>query len=393
MFYLVNIMVYKCFFTLVLLSSCAAASEEHRNQQPAPALPGAYQLDEYLPNLSNKNVAITVNHSSLIEATHLVDTLLSLEVQLTKVFTPEHGFTGTVSDGVVIEYEETDKPYELISLYGKNKKPSVDQLANIDVMLFDIQDVGARFYTYIGTMHYVMEACAQQGIPVIILDRPNPNGSYVDGPVLDTAFSSFVGMHPIPVVHGMTIGEYAAMINGEGWLENGITCEIQVVKNKNWNHETKYPIPVKPSPNLPNDLSISLYPSLCFFEGTIMSVGRGTDFPFQQIGHPDYPDSSYQFTPVSMEGSKWPPLEDVKCNGLSFASRTPVYELNLALLLEAYKKMSRPDFFNNYFKTLSGTEELQKQIVAGMSEQEIRQSWADGLTKFRKIRESYLLYD
>ncbi|MEP1097146.1 MAG: DUF1343 domain-containing protein [Cyclobacteriaceae bacterium] len=386
-------MVYKCFFALIFLSGCALANQEDSDQQSALILPGAYQLEEYLPDLRNKNVAVTVNHSSLIESTHLVDTLLSLEVRLTKVFTPEHGFTGTVSDGVVIEYEENDKPYELISLYGKNKKPNVDQLANIDVMLFDIQDVGVRFYTYISTMHYVMEACAQQGIPVIILDRPNPNASYVDGPVLDTAFSSFVGMHPIPVVHGMTIGEYAKMINGEGWLANSIACEIRVVKNKNWNHKRKYPIPVKPSPNLPNDLSISLYPSLCFFEGTIMSVGRGTDYPFQQIGHPDYPDSSYQFTPVSMEGAKWPPLEDVKCNGLSFVSQAPIYELNLSLLLEAYEKMNRSDFFNNYFKTLSGTDELQKQIVAGMSEQDIRQSWADGLTEFKKMRESYLLYD
>lgn len=386
-------MVYKCFFVLLLLSSCSGSTEQTSNQESATILPGAHQLDEYLPKLSGKNVAVTVNHSSMINSTHLVDTLLSLNVSLTKVFTPEHGFTGTVSDGVVIEYEEDDKPYELISLYGKNRKPNVDQLANIDVMLFDIQDVGVRFYTYISTMHYVMEACAEQGIPVIILDRPNPNASYVDGPVLDTAFSSFVGMHPIPVVHGMTIGEYARMINGEGWLAKRIACEIQVVKNRNWNHQSIYPIPVKPSPNLPNDLSISLYPSLCFFEGTIMSVGRGTNFPFQQIGHPDYPDSSYQFTPMSMQGSKWPPLEDIKCNGLSFASENPVYELNLTLLLDAYKKMGSPDFFNSYFKTLSGTDELQKQIVAGMSEEEIRQSWADGLSRFNKMRESYLLYE
>ncbi|MEP5613946.1 MAG: DUF1343 domain-containing protein [Cyclobacteriaceae bacterium] len=386
-------MVYKCFFALLILSSCSTSGEQNKDHQSVSVLPGAYQLEEYLPNLNNKTVAVTVNHSSLIESTHLVDTLLSLGVQLNKVFTPEHGFTGTVSDGVVIEYKENDKPFELISLYGKNKKPNVDQLANIDVMLFDIQDVGARFYTYISTMHYVMEACAQLGIPMIILDRPNPNASYVDGPVLDTAFSSFVGMHPVPVVHGMTIGEYARMINGEGWLSDGIACEIRVVKNKNWNHQSEYPIPIKPSPNLPNDLSISLYPSLCFFEGTIMSVGRGTSYPFQQIGHPDYPDSSYQFTPVSMEGSKWPPLEDIKCNGLSFASNTPVYELNLSLLLDAYKKMDRSDFFNSYFKTLSGTDELQKQIEAGMSEQEIRQSWSSGLAKFREMRESYLLYD
>ncbi len=382
-------MTGKWFLIFVLFFGCGTKSE---NQTEKVVLPGAYQMSEYLPHLNGKNIAVTVNHSSIIENTHLVDTLLNKEVNLTKVFTPEHGFTGTISDGVEIEYDENQEGYELISLYGKNKKPTQEQLSGIDVMLFDIQDVGARFYTYIGTMHYVMEACAELDIPVIILDRPNPNASYVDGPVLDTAFSSFVGMHPIPIVYGLTMGELALMINGEGWLENGIKCDIRVIKNKYWDHKTTYSLPVKPSPNLPNDLSISLYPGLCLFEGTIVSVGRGTPYPFQQIGHPEYPDSTHTFTPVSMEGSKWPPYEDQVCKGLSFTDLKPSYEFNLGFLIDVYQKMNREDFFNNYFKRLAGTDKLQEQIEAGMTEQEIRQTWTADLGSFMEKRKPYLLY-
>ncbi|MFK7952454.1 MAG: exo-beta-N-acetylmuramidase NamZ domain-containing protein [Ekhidna sp.] len=356
-------------------------------------IPGAYQIQEYLPSLEGKKVGLTVNHSSLIEETHLTDTLLRLGVDIAKVYAPEHGFKGTASDGVEIQYEKDQGDFELISIYGKSKKPSSSQLEGIDIMLFDMQDVGTRFFTYISSMHYVMEACAENNIPVIILDRPNPNGSYVDGPVLDTAFQSFVGMHQIPIVHGMTIGELALMIHGEGWLENRIKVELSVIPIKNWDHQTSYALPVKPSPNLPDDLSISLYPSLCLFEGTIMSVGRGTDYAFQHIGHPDYPDTTYSFTPVSREGAKWPPLEDIKCYGKSWKNTTPQYRFSLQPLIEAYSIMNRDDFFNDYFKRLAGNDVLEQQIKQGMSETEIRVTWQDDLDQFKLKRNKYLLYD
>ena len=260
-------------------------------------------------------------------------------------------------------------------------------------MLFDIQDVGTRFYTYISTMHYVMEACAENKIPLIILDRPNPNGSYVDGPVLDTAFSSFVGMHPIPIVHGLTVGELAKMINGEGWLKNKMQCELTVIPVRNWDHAAPYSLPIKPSPNLPNDLSISLYPSLCLFEGTVMSVGRGTDYPFQQIGNPNYPDTTYSFVPSSKEGAKWPPFENVICYGIHWIDETPSYQFSLSPLIQIYEKMNDIAFFNDYFRRLAGTDELQKQIEKGLSEQEIRASWEADLTAFKAKRTNYLIYN
>ena len=355
--------------------------------------PGAYQMDDYLSLLENKNVGVTVNHTSIIEDTHLTDTLLSRGIKLKKVFTPEHGFSGRISDGVEIEYEEEKETFELISLYGKNKKPEPQQLEGLDIMVFDIQDVGARFYTYISTMHYVMEACAENNIPVIILDRPNPNGSYIDGPVLDTAYSSFVGMHPIPIVYGLTIGELARMINGEGWLKNGIKCDLSVIEIDNWNHQTSYSLPVKPSPNLPNDLSITLYPSLCLFEGTTVSVGRGTKSPFLQIGHPTYSDTTHSFTPVSMEGAKWPPYEQVTCYGKSFANTEAKYEFTLLHLIKMYNSLDDEDFFKPYFKRLVGNDTLSKQIQSGMSEKEIKASWEDDLVAYKSKRQQYLIYD
>ncbi|MEQ9405846.1 MAG: DUF1343 domain-containing protein [Cyclobacteriaceae bacterium] len=382
-------MIYRCFFLLALICACTAREPQDSKE----VTPGAWQVNEYLSLLEGKAVAVTVNHSSLIRNTHLTDTLISLGINLKSVFTPEHGFKGTSSDGELVEYEEGHQSFKLISLHGKNKKPTQDQLNGIDLMVFDIQDVGARFYTYISTMHYVMEACAKANIPLIILDRPNPNGSYVDGPVLDTAYRSFVGMHPIPIVHGLTIGELAQMINGEGWLEGGIQCDLTVIKNQNWTHQTPYSLPVKPSPNLPDDLSISLYPGLCLFEQTIMSVGRGTDHAFQQIGHPEYPDTTYSFTPVSMEGAKWPPHENKRCFGISWIDSKPVYRFSLQPLLDAYKKMDRPDFFLDYFARLAGTDQLQKQIEAGLTEEEIRKTWAPDLKIFQSKRAAYLLYD
>ncbi len=385
------ICIKNCWFLFFTLgSSCVAKSQDEKTNA---VLPGAYQIAEYFPNLQNKKVAVTVNHSSLIGQTHLTDTLFDLGIDILKVFTPEHGFTGTISDGVEIDYEGGKKNYELISLYGKNKKPTREQLDNIDIMVLDIQDVGVRFYTYISTMHYVMEACAEKNIPMIIMDRPNPNAGYVDGPILDTAFRSFVGLHPIPVVHGLTMGELAQMINGERWLKNGIQCEVNVVKIKNWNHQTTYALPVKPSPNLPNDLSIALYPSLCLFEGTIMSVGRGTDDAFQHIGHPEYPDTIYAFTPVSREGAKWPLYENKKCYGISWIGSQPDYRFSLRPLISVYKKMKKSIFFNKYFTRLIGNDLLQKQIQSGMTEEEIRKTWKAELERYQSTRLKYLLYE
>ncbi len=364
--------------------------------QPAKSkiLPGAYRTYSYLPKLKGKEVGIVVNHSSLIADTHLVDTLLDLNIQVAKVFSPEHGFRGTASDGELVEQEENNQPFELISLYGKNKKPTDQQVEGLEVMVFDIQDVGVRFYTYVGTMHYVMESCAKNNIPLIILDRPNPNGSYVDGPVLDTALRSFVGMHPVPIVHGMTVGEMAKMINSEGWLEDGVTCDLEVIPVSNWDHQMPYDLPVKPSPNLPDALSVALYPTICLFEGTILSVGRGTDFAFQQVGHPEYPDQTHAFTPVSREGSKWPPFENERCYGRSWIGEKPVYAFTIQPVIDAYHQMKeRKDFFKPYFSNLAGTQHLKTQIVGGLSEEEIRKTWKTDLENFKQIRSKYLLYN
>ncbi len=374
--------------SMVCFISCTARGQ----QEGSRIIPGAELIHEYLPLLDGKSIGLTINHSSLVENTHLTDTLTKLKVNVHKVFTPEHGFTGTISDGVEISYKKENNTFELVSLYGKNKKPSEEQLEGIDLMIFDIQDVGTRFYTYISTMHYILEACAESTVPVLVLDRPNPNGSYVDGPVLDTAFQSFVGLHPIPIVHGLTVGELANMINQEGWLANGIRCDLSIIKVQGWDHSTPYSLPVKPSPNLPDDLSISLYPSLCLFEGTIMSVGRGTTFAFQQIGHPQYPDTTFSFIPQSREGAKWPPYEDQLCYGVSFKENSIDYSFTLQHLISSFRKMNREDFFNDYFKFLAGTDLLQKQIDSGMSEEDIRSSWEPSLTTFKNKRVKYLLY-
>ncbi len=378
-------------FTLLLLTLFSCSGDPAKKSENV--LTGADQIHNYIPLLQNKKVGLTVNHSSKVGNIHLTDTLQKLAIDVVKVFTPEHGFSGTISDGVKVEYDSAQSTYELISLYGKYKKPSEDQLTGLDVMVFDIQDVGTRFYTYISTMYYVLEACAENNIPVIILDRPNPNGSYVDGPVLNMELSSFVGIAPIPIVHGMTVGELGQMFNEEGWFENDVKCDLHIITIQNWKHSKPYSLPVKPSPNLPNDLSISLYPSLCLFEGTIMSVGRGTDYAFQQIGHPEYPEAKHAFTPVSKEGAKWPPYEDLVCYGRTWIGQKPNYVFTLEPLIDAYNKMNRSDFFNDYFKRLAGTELLQKQIESGMSEKEIRQTWADDLSQFKEKRAKYLLYN
>ncbi len=381
---MIRIIITVCLFVV----GCGNTAQEVHE----PILPGAYQMDQYIKYLEGKRVALTVNHSSEVRGTHLTDTLVALGVRVDKVFTPEHGFKGTASDGASIDYDSSLQQFELISLYGKNKKPTHEQMQGIDVMVFDIQDVGTRFYTYISTMHYVMEACAENDIQMLVLDRPNPNGSYVDGPVMDTTYRSFVGMHPIPIVHGMTVGELARMINEEGWLFDQVQCDLTVIPVKNWDHSTPYSLPLSPSPNLPNDLSISLYPSLCLFEGTIMSVGRGTDYPFQVIGHPEYPDTTFSFIPKAWEGSRWPPYENQICYGISWTGESTSYEFSLQPLIHAYQQMISKDFFNDYFIKLEGTGKLQKQIESGMSEEEIRKTWEAPLQEFAQLRSNYLLY-
>ncbi len=352
---------------------------------------GAEQTQIYIPLLEAKNVAVVANQSSRISNTHLVDSLLSLGVEVVKVFSPEHGFRGTADAGVKV-LDEIDKQtgIPIVSLYGKNKKPSQNDIKDIDVILFDIQDVGARFYTYISTLHYVMEAAAENEVSVIVLDRPNPNGHYVDGPVLDTAFRSFVGMHPVPIVHGMTIGEYAQMINGEEWISS--SCDLLVVPMIFYQRNEPYSLPIKPSPNLPNDIAVNLYPTLCLFEGTTVSIGRGTENPFQHFGAP-YLKSSYKFTPLSGTGSKYPKHENVTCYGVDLKQELSLNELNLDWLIDVYNQApDKENFFNNFFDKLAGTDVLKEQIISGMSAQEIRNSWKEDLVNFCEMRRLYLLY-
>lgn len=354
---------------------------------------GAQQTERYIPLLQGKNIGLVGNQSSLLGSTHLVDSLLGLQLPLVKVFSPEHGFRGTADAGAKVENshdELTGLP--IISLYGSNKKPTAQQLAGLDILLFDIQDVGARFYTYISTLHYVMEAAAEQGIPVVVLDRPNPNGHYVDGPVLDTAYSSFVGMHPVPLVHGMTIGEYAQMINGQRWLKGGITCHLTVISMLNYNRQIPYDLVVKPSPNLPNAQAVNLYPSLCLFEGTSVSVGRGTSLPFQHYGAP-YLKSQYFFLPQSGPGAKYPKHQGQRCYGKNLTDHPPLQQLELSFLIEAYQQCpQKDDFFNSFFDKLAGNSTLRQHIQEGKTAQDIRQSWAKDLNQFKQMRKRYLLY-
>jgi len=360
---------------------------------------GAARTGEYLSLLKGKKVAVVANQTSMIGKTHLVDSLLSLGIDIKKIFSPEHGFRGVADAGEHLDdYNDVKTGLPVISLYGKHRKPLIEDMEGLDIVLFDIQDVGLRFYTYISTMHYMMEACAENNVDFLVLDRPNPNGFYVDGPVLDSALRSFVGMHPVPVVHGMTVAEYAQMINGEGWLKDSLTCNLKCVKCENYTHKTYYDLPVKPSPNLPNLRSIYLYPSLCFFEGTCMSVGRGTDFPFQIFGHPDYPDTGFSFTPRSIEGAANPKYKGKVCNGVDL-SHIPfdlVHDnrrLVLDWLIDAYSSMKNTkDFFNAYFDKLAGNSALREQIIAGKNKWIIYASWKKDIEDFKNKRKKYLLY-
>jgi uncharacterized protein YbbC (DUF1343 family) len=360
---------------------------------------GAERTGQYFPILQNMTIALVANQTSMIGNVHLVDSLLNAGFIIDKVFSPEHGFRGDAEAGILIKSgkdAKTDLP--VVSLYGKHLKPSKKDLKKVDLVIFDLQDVGARFYTYISTMSFVMEACAEKGIPMIILDRPNPNGFYVDGPVLTEQYQSFVGMHPVPIVHGMTVGEYAMMLNGEGWLEGGAYCDIKVIAVEGYSHNMIYQLPVKPSPNLPNWKAIYLYPSLALFEGTMISEGRGTDKPFQVIGHPDYAIGSYKFTPRSMTSAENPKFLDQECIGYNltnFASRIHDHprQIHLRWLIDMARYFSdRNEFFNNYFNYLAGGTTLKAQIRLGITENEIRKSWESGIERFKEIRKKYLLY-
>lgn len=356
---------------------------------------GAEQLDQLLPKLANKSVGLVVNNTALVGKTHLADTLVNLGVNVKKIFGPEHGFRGDAADGeYVTDAVDAKTGVPVVSLYGKNSKPTTEQLQGLDIIIFDIQDVGARFYTYISTMTYLMEACADNNKKLIILDRPNPNGSYVDGPILQPELKSFVGIHPMPITHGMTVGEIALLLNGEGWLEGQKKCEVEIIKMKNWKHEDDYSIPVRPSPNLPNDQAVRLYPSICLFEGTVISVGRGTPTPFQVLGNPELKNMTYTFTPVPIKGvSIEPPLKNKLCYGMDLQSVTPARKVDLQYLLLFYQSYpDKENFFTSYFDKLAGTTQLKQQIKDGLTEEQIRASWQPGLEEFKTKRIKYLLY-
>ncbi|MCL2289415.1 MAG: DUF1343 domain-containing protein [Bacteroidetes bacterium] len=369
---------------------------------PAQIITGAEQTERYFPVLQHKKVAVCFNPTSVIGSTHLVDTLKNTGINVVKIFAPEHGFRGEAEAGAVIHSStDTKTGIPIVSLYGRNKKPTAEQLKYVDIIVFDMQDVGCRFFTYISTLHYLMEAAAAQNIPVLILDRPNPNGYFVDGPILEEKYKSFVGMHPVPVVHGMTIGEYAQMINGEKWLENNLVCKLQIIECKNYTRQTRYSLPIKPSPNLGTDEAIYLYPSLCLFEGTAISLGRGTSTPFQIFGHPNLTIGDYYFTPEPIKGvSENPPQKGKKCRGFNLTDEARKNldadnSFNITYLLTAYnhfpkemKFFTSPDFFDK----LAGNATLRWQIINGRTEEEIRASWQPALEKFKKTRSKYLIY-
>ncbi len=379
---------------------------------------GVYQIDEYYPLLDHKRIGIVSNQTStvsysitspvysngvtkdttIVKTEHLVDRLVSHAQNVVKVFAPEHGFRGKADAGEYVQ-DGIDKKTGLpiISLHGKTKKPTPNHMKGLDVVVFDIQDVGVRFYTYISTMHYMMEACAEAGIPFIVLDRPNPNGHYIDGPTMKKQHTSFLGLHPVPLVHGMTIGEYAQMINGEGWLKDGLKCDLTVIPMENYTHETFYSVPVRPSPNLPNDTAINLYPSLGLLEGTNLNTGRGTEMQFQLIGSPFLPKEKYpySYTPQPNFGSKYPKHKGTECNGLDLRDTPRMNRVDLTWIMDAYRNHEDKDkFFNTKnFTAHAGTEELQKQIEQGYTFREIRKTWLKDLEAYDKMRQKYLLYD
>jgi uncharacterized protein YbbC (DUF1343 family) len=402
------------------LISCAQKAQKtkseiinsEQNSKNLKIITGAENTDKYLNLLLGKNIAIVANQTSVLSILqraevspnvmgskkmqqHLVDFLHNYNgINVKKVFAPEHGFRGKEDAGAdVKDGVDAKTGLSILSLHGKTKKPAAADLKGIDVVVFDIQDVGVRFYTYISTLHYVMEACAENGIPVIVLDRPNPNGHYIDGPVLESKHSSFLGKHPVPVVYGMTIGEYGQMINGEKWLKNGIKCDLQVVPLVNYNHNSEYSLTIKPSPNLPNDKSINLYPSLGFFEGTTINAGRGTETQFQIYGAPFFEKTNFSYTPKANDGAKYPKHKNKLCNGFDLRETQRLSKIDLSFLLNAYKQTPKKEsFFGKTFTIHAGTEKLQQQIENGLSEEEIRKTWKKGIENFKLTRNKYLIY-
>ena len=402
---------FSCVFIFSFMLSCSWGQEgELKNARDLhsdlsaeldlPIKVGAQNTEEYLHLLKDKNVGVVANQTSILDSVHLVDFLLSEKIAVQKVYSPEHGFRGDADAGEHVKSNVDAKTkLPVVSLYGSNKKPKKEQLLGIDVVVFDLQDVGVRFYTYISTLHYVMEACAENNIKLIVLDRPNPNIDVVDGPIREEGFESFVGMHPIPILHGMTIGEYAQMINGEFWLKNKTQCGLVVIPCLNYNRKDDYHLPINPSPNLRSAEAIYLYPSLCLFEGTVMSVGRGTDTPFELFGHPKFNDSAqnFKFQPVSSYGAKSPKLEGEQCKGknLHYFGSEKLNELNLDWLIEAYNKTEVDEFFSKggrWFDLLAGTDQLRKDILAGKNGAEIKSSWQSDLNSFKQKRSKYLIY-
>ena len=377
------------FWLVLSMSSLTSAAQV----QPATA-----NTAVYLPKLQGKKIGVVAHQASVFKESgkhkHLVDLLLENKINLVGVFAPEHGFRGTADAGEkVADGKDPKTQLPIFSLYGKNRKPAATQLKGIDLMLFDLQDVGVRFFTYLSTLHYVMEACAEQGIPLIVLDRPNPNTHYIDGPVLNLKHQSFVGMHPVPIVYGMTIGEYAKMINGEGWLKGGILCELDVIPIQNYTHKTAYKLPIRPSPNLPNAQAVALYPSLCLLEPTVVSVGRGTNQQFQIYGHPYYTKYQFIFTPQPNFGSKNPKHKGELCYGIDLTQIEKPKKIELQWLLSAYSNFPEKDtFFLKGFERISGVSSLKNQLIKGIPEAEIRKSWLEELNKFKRLRTKYLIY-
>jgi uncharacterized protein YbbC (DUF1343 family) len=380
---------------MMFVASSAIGQKWFDFSKPQPTV-GASQLDVLIPKIKDQSVALVVNHTAMVGKTHLTDTLNALGINIKKVFGPEHGFRGAAADGETIkDGVDAKSGLKVLSLYGENKKPTREQLADVDIVIFDIQDVGARFYTYISTLNYVMEACAEERKTLLILDRPNPNGNMVDGPVLvDSTLRSFVGMNPIPIAHGMTVGEYATMLNGEGWLKKGVKCSLEIVKVKGWSHQDPFSFSPRPSPNLPNNQAVKLYPTTCLFEGTVISVGRGTQTPFLLLGNPLLKGLPIQFTPVSIAGmSTSPPHMNKLCYGIDLSTVKAESKINVQLLIDFYNLYpDKEKFFTSYFDKLAGTKDLRQQIKSGMSEEQIRKTWENDLNAFKAKRKKYLLY-
>jgi uncharacterized protein YbbC (DUF1343 family) len=393
--------VFVVFMILLSPLAWAQAPEKSVNQVKTDAdiTVAAKRLDQYLPLIRGKTIALVGNHTSLIGKTQLADSLLALGIRIKVLFSPEHGFRGTQDAGKDIHNSKDKKTgLPIVSLYGDHKKPSAKDLEGVDIVVFDLQDVGARFYTYLSTLHYTMQACAENKKELILLDRPNPNGFFIDGPVMEEKHESFVGLHAVPVVYGMTIGEYAKMINGEGWLGKGLECKLHVVTLTGYSHSDLYQLPVPPSPNLPTMEAVHLYPSLCLFEGTVISVGRGTDLPFEVIGHPKLQQTPYSFVPTSRKGALDPPYKGQKCMGYDLRDFGKIFIVNYKKLylfwIEGcyHKFPDKNTFFNNYFYSLSGTDMLEQQIKEGKTEEMIRETWQPALNRFKEIRKKYLLY-